>query len=217
MYHLACSVQPCGLAPEDSIHAAVSAAAGQQCFWWIQENRPKNSGILKVRIDAACFGASGGSSSISSVFSIRSPPGCTLRDVTAAIALKVAAQGYVPLAAADSSIIVCACLPHPHLPPAMASHVITGTGSALDMPVDDVLARLGPNCLWSVRRRMGGADAQPLALPIALPLPLTLRLHNVTIAGEQHPPTPAPTAAVTLVARPPRAMLLALRLCACAM
>ena len=217
MYHLACSVQPCGLAPEDSIHAAVSAAAGQQCFWWIQENRPKNSGILKVRIDAACFGASGSSSSISSVFSIRSPPGCTLRDVTAAIALKAAAQGYVPVAAADSSIIVCACLPHPHLPPAMASHVITGTGSALDMPVDDVLARLGPNCLWSVRRRMGGADAQPLALPIALPLPLTLRLHNVTIAGEQHPPTPAPTAAVTLVARPPRAMLLALRLCACAM
>ena len=113
MYHLACSVQPCGLAPEDSIHAAVSAAAGQQCFWWIQENRPKNSGILKVRIDAACFGASGSSSSISSVFSIRSPPGCTLRDVTAAIALKAAAQGYVPLAAADSSIIVCACLPHP--------------------------------------------------------------------------------------------------------
>ena len=165
IHELACTTRPCGLAPEDSVHAVVSAAsaAAQPCFWWIQEKRSKSSGILKVRIDAACFGANGsgstgasGSSGISSVFSIRSPPGCTLRDVTAAIAHKAAAHGLCSPAAAASSCIVCACLPHPHLPPAAASHVITGTGPALDMPVEDVELRLGRSCVWSARAGRGG-------------------------------------------------------------
>ena len=191
---LACTLRPCGLAASDTVLDVVTAASatGCPCFWWIQDTRAKQPLILKVSIDAGVFGgsklgcASAGNSStcgaFTSVYSILCPDGFTLRDVASAVAHKAAAQGLVPptSSALDCTFVVCACSPHPHLPPAVTNHAIVGSGAHQDMPVCDVMARLGVSCQWSAR---GAALHAPVVLPIALPLPVALRSYNVVIAG----------------------------------
>lgn len=192
-HELACTVHPNGLVGSDNVHAVVTAAAaaGQPCFWWIAEKNSKRPVILKVQVDAGVFavakraagGATGSSSSASafnSVYSILSPEGFTLRDLTSAIVHKAIAQGLVPSAATDDSFVVCACIPHPHLPPAVANHAIVASAANLHTPVSDVMARLGCSCVWSAR---GVAPRTPVVLPIAQPLPYTLRSFNVVLAG----------------------------------
>lgn len=171
------------------MHAVVTAAAaaGQPCFWWIQEKLPKRPFILKVQVDAGVFavakraaGASSSASAFNSVYSILSPEGFTLRDLASAIVHKAIAQGLVPSTATDDSFVVCACIPHPHLPPAVANHAIVASPANLDTPVSDIMTRLGCSCLWSAR---GAATRNPVVLPIAQPLPYTLRSYNVVLAG----------------------------------
>ncbi len=186
---LACTVHPNGLAGGDNVHAVVTAAAatGQPCFWWITEKLPKRPVILKVQVDAGVFtvakraaGPSSSASAFNSVYSILSPEGFTLRDLASAIVHKAIAQGLVPSATTEDSFVVCACIPHPHLPPAVANHAIVASAANLDTPVSDVIARLGCSCLWSAR---GVAPRTPVVLPIAQPLPCTLRSYNVVLAG----------------------------------